>query len=155
MFFYFYVMETTYADSWSDSQPCDIDMWVNKWRSAWPIFQSSVILPYICKTIWCMNIILWDYDSVMTRFWPQNECRSLWSIFHGPLILPYILKTDVWMSYFVMSGWLGRAMVLGSFQCQGVLLLWHMIGQGPAVLAADAGRVGCFFFHLVYPIFLF
>ena len=42
------------------------------------------------------------------------------------------------------TGWLGRAMVLGSFQCQGVLLLWHMVGQGPAVLAAGAGRVGCF-----------
>ena len=32
--------------------------------------------------------------------------------------------------------WLGRAMVLCSFQCRGVLLLWHMVGQGPAVLAA-------------------
>ena len=51
---------------------------------------------------------------------------------------------------------LGRAMVLGSFQYRGVLLLWHVIGQGPAVLAAGAGRVGYFsFFHLVYPIFLF
>ena len=37
-------------------------------------------------------------------------------------------------------------MVLGSFQCRGVLLLWHMVGQGPAVLAAGAGRVGCFLF---------
>ena len=36
-------------------------------------------------------------------------------------------------------------MVLGSFQCRGVLLLWHMVGKGPAVLAAGAGRVGCFF----------
>ena len=53
-------------------------------------------------------------------------------------------------------GWLGRAIVLGNFQCQGVLLLWHMVGQGPAVLAAGSGRVGCFlFFHLVYPFFLF
>ena len=33
-------------------------------------------------------------------------------------------------------------MVLGSFQFRGVLLLWHMVGQGPAVLAAGAGRVG-------------
>ena len=33
-------------------------------------------------------------------------------------------------------------MVLGSFQCRGVLLLWHMVGQGPAVLAAGAGWVG-------------
>ena len=59
---------------------------------------------------------------------------------------------------FEISGWLGRAMVLGSFQCWDILLLWHMVEQGPAVLAADAGRVGCFlllFFHPVYPIFLF
>ena len=55
------------------------------------------------------------------------------------------------------SGWLGRAMVLGSFQCRGVLLHWHMAGQGPAVLAAGAGLVGyaLFLLNLVYPIFLF
>ena len=35
-------------------------------------------------------------------------------------------------------------------------ILLHMVGQGPAVFAAGAGRVGCYiFFHLVYPIFLF
>ena len=41
-------------------------------------------------------------------------------------------------------------MVLGSFQCRGVLLLLHIVVQGPAVLAAGAGRVGCIFyiFHL-------
>ena len=37
-------------------------------------------------------------------------------------------------------------MVLGSFQCQGVLLLLHIVGQGPAVLAAGAGRMGYIFF---------
>ena len=36
-------------------------------------------------------------------------------------------------------------MVLGSFQCRGVLLLSHMVGQGPTVLAAGVGRVGCFY----------
>ena len=41
---------------------------------------------------------------------------------------------------------LGRAMVLGTFQCRGVLLLLHMVGQGPTVLAAGAGQVGCFLF---------
>ena len=45
-----------------------------------------------------------------------------------------------------LFGWLGRAMVLGNFQCRGVLLLWHMVGQGPAVLAAGAGWVGYVFF---------
>ena len=49
-----------------------------------------------------------------------------------------------------ISGWLGWAMVLGSFQCQGVLLLLHIVGQGPAVLAGGAARVGYIFyiFHL-------
>ena len=42
---------------------------------------------------------------------------------------------------------LGRAMVLGSFQCWGILLLWYMVGQGPAVLAAGAGWVGYFLFY--------
>ena len=30
----------------------------------------------------------------------------------------------------------GWAMVLGGFQCRGVLLFLHIVGQGPAVLAA-------------------
>ena len=44
----------------------------------------------------------------------------------------------------------GRAMVQGSFQCQSVLLLRHMVGQGPAVLAAGAGWVDYFsyFFYI-------
>ena len=62
----------------------------------------------------------------------------------------------IWMKHFLIysihfSGWLGWAMVLGSFQCRGVLLLLHIVGQGPAVLAAaGAGWVGYIFyiFHL-------
>ena len=40
--------------------------------------------------------------------------------------------------------------MLGIFQCRGVLLLLHIVGQGAAVLAAGAGRVGYSFyiFHL-------
>ena len=46
-------------------------------------------------------------------------------------------------------------MVLGSFQCRGVLLLLHIEGQGPAVLAAGAGRVGyIFFIFFIYLPFL-
>ena len=47
---------------------------------------------------------------------------------------------------FAYTVWLGWAMVLGSFQCRGVLLLLHIVGQGPAVLAAGAGTGGQFFF---------
>ena len=96
MFFYFSVKETTYADNWSDmAQPCDMVLWVMKWWSAWPIFHGPVILPYILKTIWCMYIILWEYEWVWHNVWPQNKCGSLWPLFHGPVILRYILKT-IW-----------------------------------------------------------
>ena len=67
----------------------------NKCRSLWPIFHGPMSLPYILKTNWCMNIVLWDYDSVWPYVWPQNKSRLLWPTFHGPVILPYILKT-VW-----------------------------------------------------------
>ena len=46
----------------------------------------------------------------------------------------------------IKSGWLGWAMVLGSSQCRGVLLLLHIVGQGYTVLAAGAGLVGYIFF---------
>ena len=46
-----------------------------------------------------------------------------------------------------MSEWLGWAMVLGSFQCWGFLLLLHIVGQRSTVLAADAGRVGYIFLY--------
>ena len=64
----------------------------------WPIFHGPVILPYILKTIWCINTVIWDYESVWPDVWPQNKCRSLWPIFHGPVILPYILKTIWYMN---------------------------------------------------------
>ena len=41
-------------------------------------------------------------------------------------------------------------MVLGSFQCRGVLLLLRIVGQGPAVLAAGAGRVGYIYFLFIF-----
>ena len=39
-------------------------------------------------------------------------------------------------------GWSGCAMVLVNFHCQGVLLIWITVGQGPTVFAVDAGK-GC------------
>ena len=72
----------------------------HKCRSLWPIVHGPVILPYILKTIWYMDTILWDYESVWPDVWPKNKCRSLWPIFHCSLILPYIFIFDGWMSYF-------------------------------------------------------
>ena len=42
-------------------------------------------------------------------------------------------------------------MVLGSFQCWGVLLLLHIVGQGPAVLAEVVGWVGYIFYVFDLP----
>ena len=53
-----------------------------------------------------------------------------------------------------MAEWLGWAMVLGSFQCHGVLLLLHVVGQGHAVLAAEAEQVGYIFIFFIYLPFL-
>ena len=73
VFFYFSVMESTDADSWSDmAQPFDMDLWVMKWRSALPIFHGPVVLSYILKTIWCMYIIHWKYESVWPDVWSKN-----------------------------------------------------------------------------------
>ena len=41
-------------------------------------------------------------------------------------------------------------MVLGNFQCRGVLLIWSRIGQGPTVLAVGAGGGSLDIFSLVY-----
>ena len=54
------------------------------------------------KTIWYMNIILWDYGSVWPDVWPQNKCKSMWPIFHGPVILFYISKT-IWCMSVIFS----------------------------------------------------
>ena len=70
----------------------------NKCRSLWPIFHAPVILRYILKTIWYMNTILLDYESVWPEVWPQNICSTLWPIFHGPVILPNILKIIQWLN---------------------------------------------------------
>ena len=46
-------------------------------------------------------------------------------------------------------------MVLGSFQCRGILLLLHIVGQGPAVLAAGVGRVGYMFIYIYIYIYMY
>ena len=98
--------------------------WLNlvtlMWRSPWPIFHSSVILPHIMKTIWWMNIIVWDNESAWPDVWPPNKCWSLWPIFHNDLKINvghcnlYFMVQwlcliswrlfDVWISFFgIMS----------------------------------------------------
>ena len=37
-----------------------------------------------------------------------------------------------------------------NFQCRGVLLIWIIVGQGPIVLAVDAGSGSLDIFSLIY-----
>ena len=72
---------------------------------SWRLFDVwTEILPYILKTICCMNIILWDYESY---FWIMSQYDLTFDlkinvgdcdIFHGPVILPYILNTIWYMN---------------------------------------------------------
>ena len=60
-----------------------------------------MILPYILKTIWCMNIIIWDYESVWPKVLPQinvGHC-DLYFMAQWFCIISWRLF-DVWTSYF-------------------------------------------------------
>ena len=115
----------------------------------------------IMKVLWVkLSLILWDichscpappdtlrhlpFLSCPTPPPPHSTVKPIeWNIkseTHYQHIPSYVV-------YFTVSGWLGWAMVLGSFQCRGILLLLHIVGQGPAVPAAGAGWVGCIFFY--------
>ena len=45
--------------------------------------------------------------------------------------------------------------MLGSFQCWGILLRWHIVGQDPVVLAAGVGMGEGGWFFISHPIFSF
>ena len=40
-----------------------------------------------------------------------------------------------------LQGRSGCAMVLGNFQCRGILLIWIIVGQGPVALACNRYRI--------------
>ena len=96
-------MEITYADSWSDmALPWDMALCVMKWRSAWSIFHGPVILPFILKTIWCMYIILSEYESVWPDVWPQinvGHC-DLYFMVQWLCLIPWRLF-HVWTSFYL------------------------------------------------------
>ena len=60
-------------------------------------FNGPVILLYMWKTIWHINIIPPDYEMVLHNIWPEYECWSVWptGMFNGPVILLYIWKS-IW-----------------------------------------------------------
>ena len=69
----------------------------------WPIFHGPVILPYILKTIWYMNILSWKYESVWLDVWPQinvGHC-DLYFMVHWFCLKSWRLF-DVWTLWFTI-----------------------------------------------------
>ena len=62
------------------------------------------MVQWLCLIAWtvsCMKIIIWDYESVWPKPWPQNKYRSTWPIFHGLVILLNIFKIIWWMNIII------------------------------------------------------
>ena len=79
----------------------------------WPLILKSIQvtvaytsrssdLPFILKTI-CMNVILWDNESVWPSLWHFNKGKPAWPLFHVPVIWPFILKTIWWISIMLFN----------------------------------------------------
>ena len=77
----------------------------------------------------------------MTSFIYYFDC-----ILQGSKFINVIICRMINIYLCLLLGNQNTNMVLGSFQHRGVLLLLHIVGQGPAVIAAGVGQVGYFFF---------
>ena len=84
-----------------------------------------MILLYILKTVWCMNFILQDYESVWPEIWPKINvghcdlyfmvqwfCNISWRLF------------DVWTLYFVIMSQCNAAFALK--QCRSQWTIFHV-----------------------------
>ena len=63
-----------------------------------------MILPYILKTIWCMNIVIWDYESVWPKVLPQNKYRSHYILWPSDFAL--YLKDYLMYVYHTLGVWI-------------------------------------------------
>ena len=73
----------------------------NKCMSLWPIFHGPLILPYISKTIWWMNVIFSENEKAWPKPWPQNKYTSTLPIFNGLVILLNIFNIIWWMNIII------------------------------------------------------
>ena len=80
-----------------------------------------MILRYIFKTYWCINMIPWNNESVWLDALPQNKTVSLWPVFHGSVILPYILKA-IWCINMIL--WANKSVWLDAWPQNKSWSLW-------------------------------
>ena len=95
-------MATPYADSWSDmAKPCDVDLWVMKWRSAWPVFHGPVIC--LISDVWTLLFgIMSQYDPTFDLKINVGHC-DLYSLVQWFCLISWRLF-DVWTLLFgIMS----------------------------------------------------
>ena len=59
----------------------------------------------LARPIWCMNIIIWDYESVRPKVWPQNKYRSLWPVFNCPVIFALHLEDFLMYEHYTWGLW--------------------------------------------------
>ena len=100
------------------------------------IFHGPVILPYILKTVCCMNIILQDYESVWPDIWPQNKCRSLYSMVQWFCLISSKLFCS-WTSYFGTMSQYDPVWHLNIYRS-----LWPIF-HGPVILRYILNTVWC------------
>ena len=80
-----------------------------------------MILRYIFKTYWCINMIPWNNESVWLDALPQNKTVSRWPVFHGSVILPYILKA-IWCINMIL--WANKSVWLDAWPQNKSWSLW-------------------------------
>ena len=101
---------------------CDFKINVGQWDLYFMVQWFCCIC--ILKTIWCMNIILGDYESFWLDIWPKNKCRSVWLVF---CVISWRLF-EVWTSYFGnISVWPN---VWPQNKCRSLCPIFH----GPVIL---------------------
>ena len=83
---------------------------------------------------------LYEFRAIVPKLASDNAFS--WIIFSLFMEKQNIFSPIFSSEFVVKCGNRINNMVLGSFQCRGVLLLLHKVGQAPAVLAAGAGWLG-------------
>ena len=81
--------------NWATGSMWCKDLPVKMYVGQWSRFHGPVILSYILKTIWWINVVLWH------KHWTETIYAGQWPIFHGPVILLYILKTNWWANVII------------------------------------------------------
>ena len=117
---------------------CDIVcMWLPNYKTLWPkLSRWTVSLTSLC----CKIRSLWLPAMSLTTLMSTKSSQTARMVSEQEAVRPNFLhqligprqEAPAWSDHI---GWLVPAMVLGSFQCQGVLLIWHIVGLGPTRLS--------------------